>query len=67
MEHYRKTRLPHINTLLAKSLLLQQPSAGSGPSPASDRLIRQQLQVLDAVEQHISDTSLQTAHSTVFR
>lgn len=64
---YRKTRLPHINTLLAKSLLLSAQPATSPRMSASDRLIQQQLQVLDAVEEQLGDPGLQRAHPMVFR
>jgi hypothetical protein len=64
---YRKTRLPHINTLLAKSLLLSAQPTTSPRTSASDRLIQQQLQVLEAVEQHVSDPALQRAHPMAFR
>lgn len=64
---FRKTRLPHINTLLAKSLLLPQQSQSAAGAPASDRLVQQQLQVLDAVEQNVGHPASQKAHPSVFR
>lgn len=63
---YRKTRLPHVNTLLSRSLLLPQPSANSAGAPTPDRLVHQQLQVLSAVEQHINEESTQQPPPVLF-